>query len=156
MAIRKSGGVHVQTSIIILGPSGRVQNSCKPSQDRLAGNQVAAAGRRCIDGPGAGRLGEGVSDKPSAGMRSDLSRDCRDAFLGLGKACARLGMAFWDRLGSRLRIPCQRVISPRPDLARCCGQSTRHRRQPGVLPLLRGQPTNPSCQGLFSSAALSS
>ena len=32
--------------------------------------------------------------KVSAGTRSDLGRDCRDAFLGLAKTCARHGVAF--------------------------------------------------------------
>jgi hypothetical protein len=43
--------------------------------------------------------------KVSGGTRSDLGRDCRDAFLGLAKTCAKLGVAFWDYLGSRLAIP---------------------------------------------------
>ena len=45
--------------------------------------------------------------KVSAGTRSDLGRDCRDAFLGLAKTCTKLGVAFWDYLGSRLQIPGQ-------------------------------------------------
>lgn len=40
--------------------------------------------------------------KVSAGTRSDLGRDCRDAFLGLAKTCARHGVAFWDYLGLSL------------------------------------------------------
>ena len=40
--------------------------------------------------------------KISGGTRSDLGRNCRDAFLGLAKTCARLGIAFWDYLGARL------------------------------------------------------
>jgi len=60
--------------------------------------------------------------KVSAGTRSDLGRDCRDAFLGLGKTCAKLGVAFWDYLGSRLRIPGQCVIPPLPRIVRCRGQ----------------------------------
>ena len=56
--------------------------------------------------------------KVSAGTRSDLGRDCRDAFLGLDKTCAKLGVAFWDYLGSGLRIPGQRGVPaparPRP------------------------------------------
>jgi len=60
--------------------------------------------------------------KISAGTRSDLGRDCRDAFLGLGKTCAKLGVAFWDYLGSRLHIPDQIVIPPLPALVRCRGQ----------------------------------
>ncbi len=34
--------------------------------------------------------------KISGGTRSDAGRDCRDAFLGLNKTCAKLGIAFWD------------------------------------------------------------
>jgi hypothetical protein len=60
--------------------------------------------------------------KVSAGTRSDLGRDCRDAFLGLAKTCTKLGVAFWDYLGSRLRIPGQRVIPPLPGLVRCRAQ----------------------------------
>src|ERR1700683_2199104 len=60
--------------------------------------------------------------KVSAGTRSDLGRDCRDAFLGLTKTCTKLGVAVWDYLGSRLRVPGLRVIPPLPDLIRCRGQ----------------------------------
>ena len=59
--------------------------------------------------------------KVSAGTRSDRGRDCRDAFLGLAKTCSKLGVAFWDYLGSRLHIPAQRVIPPLPSLVRCRG-----------------------------------
>jgi hypothetical protein len=41
--------------------------------------------------------------KISGGTRSDPGRDCRDAFLGLAKTCAKLGISFWDYLGARLR-----------------------------------------------------
>jgi len=30
---------------------------------------------------------------------------CGDAFLGLSKTCAKLGIAFWDYLGARLAVP---------------------------------------------------
>src|ERR1700723_3491973 len=60
--------------------------------------------------------------KVSAGTRSDLGRDCRDAFLGLGKTCAKLGVAFWDYLGSRLNIPGHTVVPPLAELVRCRGQ----------------------------------
>jgi hypothetical protein len=43
--------------------------------------------------------------KVSGGTRSDIGRDCRDAFLGLNKTCAKLGITFWDYLGSRLAVP---------------------------------------------------
>jgi hypothetical protein len=45
--------------------------------------------------------------KVSGGTRSNIGRDCRDAFLGLNKNCAKLGIAFWDYLGSRLAVPSQ-------------------------------------------------
>ncbi len=40
--------------------------------------------------------------KVSGTTRSDLGRDCRDAFLGLMKTCRKLGVSFWDYLGDRL------------------------------------------------------
>jgi hypothetical protein len=60
--------------------------------------------------------------KVSGGTRSDVGRDCRDAFLGLAKTCAKLGVAFWDYLGSRLGITGQSVVPPLPDLIHCRGQ----------------------------------
>ena len=60
--------------------------------------------------------------KVSAGTRSDGGRDCRDAFLGLAKTCAKHGIAFWDYLGSRLGVPGQPLIPPLPNLVRCRGQ----------------------------------
>ena len=60
--------------------------------------------------------------KISAGTRSDHGRDCRDAFLGLAKTCTKLGVAFWDYLGSRLQIPGQRIVPYLPGLVRCRGQ----------------------------------
>jgi hypothetical protein len=59
--------------------------------------------------------------KVSAGTRSDPGRDCRDTFLGLAKTCTKLGVAFWDYLGSRLRVPGQAPIPPLPGLVRCRG-----------------------------------
>ena len=43
--------------------------------------------------------------KISAGTRSDPGRDCRDAFLGLMKTCAKHAVRFWDYLGDRLEAP---------------------------------------------------
>ncbi|MGH8268775.1 MAG: IS66 family transposase, partial [Steroidobacteraceae bacterium] len=60
--------------------------------------------------------------KVSGGTRSDAGRDCRDAFLGLAKTCAKLGVAFWDYLGSRLGIADQPGVPLLPDLIRCRGQ----------------------------------
>ena len=50
--------------------------------------------------------------KVSAGTRSETGRDCRDAFLGLAKTCDKLGIAVWDYLGSRLRVPGHTIIQP--------------------------------------------
>ena len=52
--------------------------------------------------------------KVSGGTRSDLGRDCRDGFLGLVKTCKKLGIVFWDYLGSRLGVPGQPEV---PSLA---------------------------------------
>jgi hypothetical protein len=60
--------------------------------------------------------------KVSGGTRSDVGRDCRDAFLGLAKTCAKFGVAFWDYLGSRLGISGQPAVPPLPALVRCRGQ----------------------------------
>jgi hypothetical protein len=50
--------------------------------------------------------------KVSAGTRSDVGRDCRDAFLGLAKTCDKLGIAVWDYLGSRLKVAGHALIAP--------------------------------------------
>jgi hypothetical protein len=55
--------------------------------------------------------------KVSVGTLSDVGRDCRDAFLGLAKTCAKLEIAFWDYLGARLAVPGSRVIP-------CCPKSS--------------------------------
>jgi hypothetical protein len=54
--------------------------------------------------------------KVSGGTRSDLGRDCRDAFLGLNKTCAKLGIVFWDYLGARLAVPANPTIPYLPEL----------------------------------------
>jgi len=56
--------------------------------------------------------------KVSGGTRSDLGRDCRDAFLGLAKTCAKLGTSFWDYLGARLQVPDHQAIPYLPQLIR--------------------------------------
>ena len=43
-----------------------------------------------------------IRRKVSGTTRSDPGRDCRDAFLGLAKTCRKLGISFWDFLGTRL------------------------------------------------------
>ena len=58
----------------------------------------------------------------SGGTHSDLGRACRDAFLGLGKTCQKLGIAFWDYLGARLGVPNAPAVPFLPDIIRCRGQ----------------------------------
>jgi hypothetical protein len=54
--------------------------------------------------------------KISGGTRSDTGRNCRDAFLGLAKTCAKLKIAFWDYLGSCLQTPNHPDIPSLPQL----------------------------------------
>src|ERR1700721_2024285 len=54
--------------------------------------------------------------KVSAGTRSDVGRDCRDAFLGLAKTCAKLEIAFWDYLGDRLAVPATQTVPRLPEI----------------------------------------
>jgi len=61
--------------------------------------------------------------KLSGGTRSDAGRDCRDAFLGLAKTCAKLEIAFWNYLGARLAVPGCQVIPPLPQMIRAKAQS---------------------------------
>ena len=56
--------------------------------------------------------------KVSGGTRSDAGRDARDAFLGLMKTCDKLGVSFWDYLGSRLHVAGAPVIAPLPNIVR--------------------------------------
>jgi hypothetical protein len=56
--------------------------------------------------------------KISGGTRSDIGRDCRDAFLGLIKTCRKLGIAFWDYFAARLEIPDKPAIASLPSLIR--------------------------------------
>lgn len=56
--------------------------------------------------------------KISGGTRSDLGRDCRDAFLSIMKTCDKLGLSFWDYLGARLQAPEADDIPPLPELVR--------------------------------------
>jgi hypothetical protein len=60
--------------------------------------------------------------KVSGGTRSLDGRDCRDAFLGLMRTAAKLGIGFWEYLGDRLSIPGQPIVPYLPDLVRCRGQ----------------------------------
>ena len=67
--------------------------------------------------------------KVSGGTRSDLGRDCRDAFLGLAKTCAKLGLSFWDYLGDRLGHPrpARHSIPARPGPNVAASPPDRHR-----------------------------
>ena len=56
--------------------------------------------------------------KVSGGTRSDLGRDCRDAFLGLMKTCAKQSIRFWDYLGARLGVPGAASVPRLPALIR--------------------------------------
>ena len=56
--------------------------------------------------------------KVSGGTRSDLGRDCRDAFLGLMKTCAKQAISFSDYLGARLVVPGALPVAPLPALIR--------------------------------------
>jgi len=56
--------------------------------------------------------------KVSGGTRSDLGRDCRDAFLSLMKTCNKQAIRFWDFLGARLGVPGAPSVPLLPDLIR--------------------------------------
>lgn len=56
--------------------------------------------------------------KISGGTKSADGRDCRDAFLGLMKTCAKLGIRFWDYLGCRLDAPGAPHVAPLSQLVR--------------------------------------
>ena len=61
--------------------------------------------------------------KLSGGTRSDLGRDCRDAFLGLAKTCTKLKIAFWDYLGDRLVVTGAQAIPQLPEIILARAQS---------------------------------
>ena len=56
--------------------------------------------------------------KISGGTRSNAGRDCRDAFLGLMKTCAKQRISFWDYRGSRLKVPGAPEVPYLPHLVR--------------------------------------
>ena len=58
----------------------------------------------------------------SGGTKTDTGRDCRDAFLGLGKTCKKLCISFWDYLGARIGVPSAPVVPRLAELIRCRGQ----------------------------------
>jgi hypothetical protein len=57
----------------------------------------------------------------SATTQSDDGRDAKDAFLGLAKTCRKLGLSFWDYLGTRLGAAVSQPVPSLPLLvaARC-------------------------------------
>jgi Transposase IS66 family len=56
--------------------------------------------------------------KVSGGTRSDVGRDCRDAFLGLMKTCAKQAIRFWDYLGCRFGVDGAVSVPMLPSLIR--------------------------------------
>jgi hypothetical protein len=56
--------------------------------------------------------------KISGGTQSTAGRDCRDAFLGLAKTCAKLGVSFSDYLAHRLSVAGAAAVPALPDLVR--------------------------------------
>jgi hypothetical protein len=50
--------------------------------------------------------------KVSGGTRSDISRDCRDAFLSPAKTCDKRRSAVWDYLRSRLKVAGHALVEP--------------------------------------------
>jgi hypothetical protein len=59
----------------------------------------------------------------SGTTRSDQGRDCRDAFLALAKTCRKLGVSFWNYLGSRLGAATEQIVPPLPELIAARGSS---------------------------------
>ena len=57
-----------------------------------------------------------IKRKISGGTRSAAGRDCRDAFLGLMKTCAKLNISFWDYLGDRLNVPHAPAVPRLPNI----------------------------------------
>jgi hypothetical protein len=55
-------------------------------------------------------------------LMNENGRDCRDAFLGLGKTCKKLGIALWDYLGATLGVPNAPAVPPPCRHHRCRGQ----------------------------------
>jgi hypothetical protein len=56
-----------------------------------------------------------IGRKISGETRSDAGCDCRDAFLGLAKTGAKLGIAFWD-YRARLLVPGGATIPFLPEI----------------------------------------
>ncbi len=58
----------------------------------------------------------------SGGTKTEVGRDCRDAFLGLGKTCRKLGISFWNYLGDRFGVPGAPAVPRLAEVIRCRGQ----------------------------------
>ena len=58
----------------------------------------------------------------SGGTKTDIGRECRDAFLGIAKTCRKLGVAFWDYLGDRIGVPAATAVPQLAGLIRGHGQ----------------------------------
>ena len=58
----------------------------------------------------------------SGGTKTNTGRDCRNAFLGLGKTCRKLGISFWNYLGARLGVPSTPAVPRLAEVIRCRGQ----------------------------------
>src|SRR4051812_20467125 len=58
----------------------------------------------------------------SGGTKTNLGRDCCNAFLGLGKTCRKLGISFWNYLGDRLGVPSAPAVPRLAEVIRCRGQ----------------------------------
>jgi hypothetical protein len=58
----------------------------------------------------------------SGGTKTNLGRDCRNAFLGLGKTCRKLRISFWNYLGARLGVPSAPAVPRLAEVIRCRGQ----------------------------------
>jgi hypothetical protein len=58
----------------------------------------------------------------SGGTKTDIGRDCRNAFLGLGKTCRKLGVSFWNYLGDRLSVAGAPAVPRLANLIQWCGQ----------------------------------
>jgi hypothetical protein len=52
----------------------------------------------------------------SGGTKTDIGRDCRDAFLGFGKTCRKPGVTFWNYRGARLGVAGTPAVPPLPNL----------------------------------------
>jgi hypothetical protein len=56
--------------------------------------------------------------------KNTTGRNCRDAFLGLLKTCAKLKIPFWDYLGDRLAVPGAKAIPYLPHVVRAAALAT--------------------------------